>query len=533
MGRCAGSWTRPAWWPTSKPASPPTTTASCSRSRSASSSRRRSGEARRSLGGRSSTSSRSSRSARRPSSPSISKTRSAPGIPPPSASSGSQRQRRSGGASTSWWRTTTRSAPRPSPTATGPAGNESTSSPVALARTGRSWTWRSSPCLCSWTASWSFEYRLLARDGRTVWIRDDAVVVRDERGEPLYTQGFMLDITDRKRAEEALRRSEEEVRRQKQYYETLLELSPAAVVTMDLEERVTSWNPAAEVLFGYTCDEAVGELIDELVLRREDLVEQGQAVTRKAAEQGAAHLIAPRMRKDGTLVEVEVLMAPLVVGADQVGWIVIYHDISELQHQKQFFESLLDISPVATVIIDLEDKISSWNPAAERLFGYSKTEAIGGNIDELIAGSEDLHAEAVGYGEAAHRRPVRAITRRSRKDGTLVDVVLLATPVIVEDEPIGHLAVYHDISELQHAREEAEAATHAKSVFLAIMSHEIRTPMNAVIEMTELLIDTALEREKRGYVEVIHTSGDALLRVIDDVLDFSKIESGKLEGERP
>ena len=386
--------------------------------------------------------------------------------------------------------------------------------------------------LTSGASSWSFEYRLLARDGRTVWIRDDAVVVRDERGEPLYTQGFMLDITDRKRAEEALRRSEEEVRRQKQYYETLLELSPAAVVTMDLEERVTSWNPAAERLFGYTRDEAVGRLIDELVLRREDLVEQGQAVTRKAAEQGAAHLIAPRMRKDGTLVEVEVLMAPLVVGADQVGWIVIYHDISELQRQKQFFESLLDISPVATVIIDLEDKISSWNPAAERLFGYSKAEAIGGNIDELIAGAEDLHAEAVGYGEAAHRGPVRAITRRSRKDGTLVDVVLLATPVIVEDEPIGHLAVYHDISELQRAREEAEAATQAKSVFLATMSHEIRTPMNAVIGMTELLLDTALDREQRGYVEVIHTSGDALLRVIDDVLDFSKIESGKLELER-
>ena len=268
--------------------------------------------------------------------------------------------------------------------------------------------------LSSGASSWSFEYRLLARDGRTVWIRDDAVVVRDERGEPLYTQGFMLDITERKQAEEALRKSEEEVRRQKQYYETLLEISPAAVVTMDLKERVTSWNPAAERLFGYTQDEAVGHLIDELVLRREDLLEEGRAVTRKAAAQGAAHLIARRMRKDGTLVDVEVLMAPLVVGGERVGWNVIYHDIGELQR----------------------------------------------------------------------------------------------------------------------ARQDAEAATHAKSVFLATMSHEIRTPMNAVIGMTELLLDTALDDEQRGFAEVIHTSGDALLRVIDDVLDFSKIESGKLELER-
>ena len=386
--------------------------------------------------------------------------------------------------------------------------------------------------LSSGASSWSFEYRLLARDGRTVWIRDDAVVVKDERGEPLYTQGFMLDITERKQAEEALRRSEEEVRRQKQYYQTLLEISPAAVVTMDLEERVTSWNPAAERLFGYTQDEAVGELIDELVLRREDLLEEGVAVSQEAAEQGVAHAIARRMRKDGTLVDVEVLMAPLVVGGEQVGWNVIYHDISALQRQKQFFESLLDISPVATVTIDLEDKISSWNPAAEHLFGYSKDEAIGGNIDDLLARPEELHAEAVGYGAAARRAPMRAVTRRNHKDGTLIDVVLLATPVIVDDEPIGHLAVYHDISELQRAREEAEAATQAKSIFLATMSHEIRTPMNAVIGMTELLLDTALDKEQRGFAEVIHTSGDALLRVIDDVLDFSKIESGKLELER-
>jgi PAS domain S-box-containing protein len=268
--------------------------------------------------------------------------------------------------------------------------------------------------LSSGASSWSFEYRLLARDGRTVWIRDDAVVVRDERGQPLYTQGFMLDITERKQAEEALRRSEEEVRRQKQYYETLLEISPAAVVTMDLEERVTSWNPAAERLFGYTHEEAVGQLIDELVLGREDLLQEGRAVARTAAEQGAAHLIARRMRKDGTLVDVEVLMAPLVVGGEQVGWNLIYHDIGELQR----------------------------------------------------------------------------------------------------------------------ARKEAEAATQAKSVFLATMSHEIRTPMNAVIGMTELLLDTALDKEQRRFAEVIHTSGDALLRVIDDVLDFSKIESGKLELER-
>ena len=181
-------------------------------------------------------------------------------------------------------------------------------------------------------------------------------------------------------------------------------------------------------------------------------------------------------------------------------------------------------------MLDNNEKILSCNPAFQSLYNYEIDEIIGQDIDNLIT-TPETKDEAASFTSQATTGRVHSITTRRQKDGTLVDVELFGVPVFVDGEKAGTLALYHDISTLVKAREAAEEANRSKSEFLANMSHEIRTPMNGVIGMLDIALDTPLNNEQREFLTIALQSAEALLTLLNDILDYSKIEAKKMELE--
>jgi len=390
------------------------------------------------------------------------------------------------------------------------------------------------------------DYRMVRPDGRTVWIRDRAVTTRDEHDRVLVEHGVMFDVTALKETEAAMAAQASELERAlaaqaetEQRYRNLVELLPVTMYIDEADSMTDSYvSPQVEAMYGWPVESWMQPGFMEAVVHPDDrqrfLAEFDRAVVDDVDRFVQYYRI---LDPNGRVIHLRDEALRVRDASGVVQYIMGYtQDVTdrvlaeqEVRRQKQYFEALVEISPVAIVTMDPVLRVSGWNPAAEQLFGYTPAEAMGHDIDDLIILDPELRADSLDLNRAQRTGAAHHITRRQRKDGAFVDVEIIGVPLEVGGEFTGYYAIYHDITELQRARREADEANQAKGTFLASMSHEIRTPMNAIIGMSGLLLRTDLDADQLDYAETISTSGEALLTIINDILDFSKIEAGRFE----
>ena len=213
-------------------------------------------------------------------------------------------------------------------------------------------------------------------------------------------------------------------------------------------------------------------------------------------------------------------------------------EISERKRAEQELKKLSSVVEQAADHVLITDRygiIEYVNPAFEAGTGYSKEEAIGLSPNFLKSENSDPDLSKELWRTVLLGQTFRGVTINRKKDGTLYYESMTVTPLLDSNNNITHLvSVASDITERQQAendkiaREAADQANKAKSMFLANMSHEIRTPMNAIIGFSDLLYSSIKDAKQRSQIEAIRSSGKNLLIIINDILDLSKIEAGKL-----
>ncbi len=227
-----------------------------------------------------------------------------------------------------------------------------------------------------------------------------------------------------------------------------------------------------------------------------------------------------------------------------VGFQAIARDISkrkkmenELQAQRDFGQQIMANLGQGLTVVGADGLFEYVNPAYARMLGYTEAELLGQD-PTTFTHPDDLDALLAARNQRKTGETTTYETRLVQKDGGALYALLTGVPRWVNGRSAGSVTVITDLTErklmeqeILHARDHALELSNLKSQFVANMSHEIRTPLNGVIGMTELLAETPLDEEQLEFVEIIRTSSDALLSIINNVLDFSKISEDKLDLE--
>lgn len=335
-----------------------------------------------------------------------------------------------------------------------------------------------------------------------------------------------------------------ELRATEERFRALVEsVKDYSICMLDSVGRVRTWNSGAARIKGYQAAEIIGQNFSVFFTEADRTAGEPAREIEIALRDGVWSGEGWRIRKDGSRFWAAATLAAVHNSAgDIIGLAKSTQNLTERTEDEEQRQIVVEAAPNGILVVDEQETITLANTAVEKIFGYARGGLLGKPFEILVP-------EARRRGQVAlHTDCVTEMTARSmavgldlmglRADGAEIPIEVELSPVQTPRGRIG-VATVIDITTrraaeraLRDAKDAAEDANRSKSTFLASMSHEIRTPMNGILGFADLLLDSELTKEQQHLARLIKDSSKSLLNIINDILDISKIEAGKLELER-
>jgi len=371
-----------------------------------------------------------------------------------------------------------------------------------------------------------FVTQLKRYDGTPIWVVDRARAVRDPQGTILYYDGSLVDITEQRRSEEALRASEAR-------YRALVESSPDGI-GIHQDGRVVFINPAGARLLGAQGpDELVGKSVMDLLHPDYREVVRERIQRSLATGQPAPPLTEKFIRLDGTVIDVEVTAVP-IIWEGRPAMQVVFRDITErkrmeeeLKASEERYRDLFENANDGIYILDRAGRIVSFNRKAEEITGYTVEEVRGQSYTLFLPPGPERKKARRAFLKNMRGQPDKTELTIIRKDGREVILELSTRPIWQGGQIVGIQGIARDITE----RKELERL---KSDFISTVSHELRTPLTSIKGYVDLVLagDVGpLTPEQKEFLTIVSQNTTRLTELINDLLEIERLESGRIEFE--